>query len=294
MQLGALIEAIRPRAVLVPSDVEITAVTYRADAAVPGALHVCVPGHTADGHDFAAEAVRRGAAALVVERGLGLGVTEVEVESARRAMAAAADAFYGRPSAQLSVVGITGTNGKTTTAFLMHAVLEAAGRRSGLLGTVEQRVGGRVEPVVRTTPESVDLQALLRRMADAGDTACVMEVSSHALQLDRVAGVRFAAAAFTNLTQDHLDFHPDMEHYFRAKARLFDMPGLGTAVLNVDDAFGARLARKLAGRVRVIGYGLATRSAVRVDDYLAPAALNGVATGQLGVFNVANALGVLG
>jgi UDP-N-acetylmuramoyl-L-alanyl-D-glutamate--2,6-diaminopimelate ligase len=246
MQLGALIEAIRPRAVRGRSDAEITAVTYRADAVVPGALHVCVPGHTADGHDYAAEAVRRGAAALVVERELGLGVTEIDVESARRALAAAADAFYRHPSAELAVVGITGTNGKTTTAFLMHAVLEAAGRRSGLLGTVEQRVGGRVEPVVRTTPESVDLQAVLRRMADAGDTACVMEVSSHALQLDRVAGVRFAAAAFTNLTQDHLDFHPDMEHYFRAKARLFES---APAAVNVDDPYGRRLVAEAPGPV---------------------------------------------
>ncbi len=246
MQLGALIGAIRPLAVAGWSDAEITAVTYRADAAVPGALHVCVPGHTADGHDFAAEAVRRGAAALVVERELDLGVTQLVVESARRAMAAAADAFYGHPSAALDVVGITGTNGKTTTAFLLHAVLEAAGRRTGLLGTVEQRVGGRVEPVVRTTPESVDLQAVLRRMADAGDTACVMEVSSHALQLDRAAGVRFAAAAFTNLTQDHLDFHADMEHYYRAKARLFES---APAAINIGDPYGRRLAGEAGGPV---------------------------------------------
>ena len=246
MQLGALIGAIRPLAVAGWSDAEITAVTYRADAAVPGALHVCVPGHTADGHDFAAEAVRRGAAALVVERELDLGVTQLVVESSRRAMAAAADAFYGHPSAALDVVGITGTNGKTTTAFLLHAVLEAAGRRAGLLGTVEQRVGGRVEPVVRTTPESVDLQAVLRRMADAGDTACVMEVSSHALQLDRAAGVRFAAAAFTNLTQDHLDFHADMEHYYRAKARLFES---APAAINIGDPYGRRLAGEAGGPV---------------------------------------------
>src|SRR3954468_15601875 len=129
MQLEALIEAVRPRAVVGRSDDEITALTYRADAVVPGALHVCVPGHTADGHDFAADAVRRGATALVVERELGLGVPELVVESSRRAMAVAADAFYGHPSASLEVVGITGTNGKTTTAFLLHAVLEAAGRR---------------------------------------------------------------------------------------------------------------------------------------------------------------------
>src|SRR6476646_10716593 len=246
MELSALIEAVRPRAVRGRSDAEITAVTYRADAVVPGALHVCVPGHTADGHDFAGEAVRRGAAALVVERELEIDVPQLVVESARTAMAAAADAFYGHPSEALAVVGITGTNGKTTTAFLMHAVLEAAGRQTGLLGTVEQRVGGRVEPVVRTTTESVDLQAVLRRMADAGDRACVMEVSSHALELERVAGVRFAAAAFTNLTQDHLDFHPDMEAYFAAKARLFrEAPG----AINIGDEYGRRLAGTAGGPV---------------------------------------------
>ena len=244
MQLGALIEAVRPRAVRGRTEAEITAVTYRADAVVPGALHVCVPGHTADGHDFAAEAVGRGAAALIVERDLPLDVLQLVVESSRHAMAAAADAFYGHPSAALDVVGITGTNGKTTTAFLLHAVLEAAGRRSGLLGTVEQRVGGRVEPVVRTTPESVDLQALLRRMVDAGDRPASMEVSSHALELDRVAGVRFAAVAFTNLTQDHLDFHPDMEHYFLAKARLFEA---APAAINIDDPYGRRLAGEAGG-----------------------------------------------
>jgi UDP-N-acetylmuramoyl-L-alanyl-D-glutamate--2,6-diaminopimelate ligase len=246
MLLSALIEAVRPRAVIGRSDAEITAVTYRADTVVPGALHVCVPGHTADGHEFAGEAVRRGAAALVVERELDLDVPQLVVDSSRRAMAEAADAFYGHPSSVLDVVGITGTNGKTTTAFLLHAVLEAAGRRSGLLGTVEQRVGGRVEPVVRTTPESVDLQAVLRRMADAGDTACVTEVSSHALELDRVAGVRFAAAAFTNLTQDHLDFHPDMEHYYRAKARLFEA---APAAINIGDPYGRRLAGEAGGPV---------------------------------------------
>ena len=184
------------------------------------------PGFTADGHDFAGVAVANGAAALVVERELDLDVPQLVVASSRSAMAAAADAFYGHPSGELDVVGITGTNGKTTTAFLMHAVLEAAGGSAGLLGTVESRVGGVVEPVARTTPESVDLQAMLRRMADAGDAACAMEVSSHALELERVAGVRFAAAGFTNLTQDHLDFHPDMEAYFAAKARLFrEAPG---------------------------------------------------------------------
>ena len=197
--------------------------TYRADAVVPGALHVCVPGHTADGHDFAAEAVRRGAAALVVERDL----------AARRARSSWSSRRGGRwpppptPSTATRRPSSTWSASPGRTARRRRPSCSTPSSRRpavgpGLLGTVEQRVGGRVEPVVRTTPESVDLQAVLRRMADAGDTACVMEVSSHALELDRVAGVRFAAAAFTNLTQDHLDFHPDMEHYYRAKARLFE------------------------------------------------------------------------
>ena len=246
MELSTLIEAVGPRSVRGRADTDITAVTYRAEAVVPGALHVCVPGFTADGHDFAGTAVANGAAALVVERELEFDVPQLAVGSSRAAMAAAADAFYGHPSRELDVVGITGTNGKTTTAFLMHAVLEAAVGQAGLLGTIESRIGGVVEQVARTTPESVDLQAILRRMADAGDRACAMEVSSHALELERVAGVRFAAAGFTNLTQDHLDFHPDMEAYFAAKARLFrEAPG----AINVGDEYGRRLAGMAGGPV---------------------------------------------
>jgi UDP-N-acetylmuramoyl-L-alanyl-D-glutamate--2,6-diaminopimelate ligase len=246
MELSTLIEAIGPRSVRGRADTDITAVTYRAEAVVPGALHVCVPGFSADGHDFAGVAVANGAGALVVERELAFDVPQLVVDSSRSAMAAAADAFYGHPSRELDVVGITGTNGKTTTAFLIHAVLEAAVGRAGLLGTIESRIGGVVEQTARTTPESVDLQAILRRMADAGDRACAMEVSSHALELERDAGVRFAAAGFTNLTQDHLDFHPDMEAYFSAKARLFrEAPG----AINVGDGYGRRLAGMAGGPV---------------------------------------------
>ncbi len=246
MQLSTLIEAVAPRVVHGRAEVDITAVTYRAEAVRPGALHVCVPGFTADGHDFAGQAVANGAVALVVERRLDVDVPQLEVDSARRAMAAAADAFFEHPSGELTVVGITGTNGKTTTVFLMHAVLQAALGSAGMLGTVESRVGGVVEPVARTTPESVDLQAILRRMVAAGDRACAMEVSSHALELDRVGGVSFAAAGFTNLTQDHLDFHPDMEHYFAAKSRLFQAaPG----AINVGDPYGRRLAGMAGGPV---------------------------------------------
>src|SRR6476619_6734220 len=220
MELATLIDAVRPLRVVGEPDADILAVTYDARSAVPGALHVCVPGLRADGHDFAPVAVGHGAVALIVERELDLPVTQLVVESSRQAMAAAADAFYGHPSDEVQVVGVTGTNGKTTTAYLMHAILSAAGLRPGLLGTVESRIGGVVEPVTRTTPESVDLQAILRRMADAGDRSCAMEVSSHALELRRADSLRFAAVAFTNLTPDHLEFHPDMEAYYMAKLRL--------------------------------------------------------------------------
>jgi UDP-N-acetylmuramoyl-L-alanyl-D-glutamate--2,6-diaminopimelate ligase len=173
---------------------------------------------------------------------------QLRVEAARSSMGPAADAFYGHPSHALDVVGITGTNGKTTTAFLMYAILEAAGLRPGLLGTVESRIGGDVAPVKRTTPESIDLQALFRAMLDAGDQSCAMEVSSHALELERVAGTRFAAAGFTNLTQDHLDFHPTMEDYYAAKRRLF-RAGEWPAAVNVGDGYGRRLAREASGPV---------------------------------------------
>jgi UDP-N-acetylmuramoyl-L-alanyl-D-glutamate--2,6-diaminopimelate ligase len=258
MKLSTLIEAVGPRAVHGRGEADITAVTYRADAARPGALHACVPGFVADGHDFAGVAVANGAAALIVERVLEVDVPQLVVESSRRAMAVAAAAFYGNPSAELRVVGVTGTNGKTTTVYLVHAILEAAGGSAGMLGTVESRVGGTVEPVARTTPESVDLQAILRRMVAAGDRSCAMEVSSHALELERVTGVSFAAGGFTNLTQDHLDFHPDMEHYFAAKARLFhDTPG----AINIDDLYGRRLAG--TATAPVLTYGRSAEADVR-------------------------------
>ena len=230
-------------------DVEITGLAYSSRQVGPGALFFCVPGFHVDGHDFAADAVARGAAALVCERPLGLGVPEVRVTDVRAAMGPAATRFHGDPSAELRIVGITGTNGKTTTAHLVRALVEASGVRCGLLGTVTSVVGGREEPVERTTPEAIDLQASFRRMLDAGDRACVIEVSSHALELGRAEGIRFAARIFTNLSQDHLDFHPTMEDYFVAKRRLFRVAGgdPGTSIVNVDDSWGARLAGEIEG-----------------------------------------------
>jgi UDP-N-acetylmuramoyl-L-alanyl-D-glutamate--2,6-diaminopimelate ligase len=224
-------------------EVEVTDLAYSTESVTPGALFFCVPGFRADGHDFAPAAVERGAVALVCQRPLGLGVPEVVVPDVRAAMGPAAARFHGDPTARLDVVGITGTNGKTTTAFLVRHLLEADGRSCGLLGTVKRVVGGVEEEVERTTPEAIDLQATFRRMLDRGDVACAMEVSSHALELGRVAGIRFACQVFTNLTQDHLDFHETMEAYFAAKRRLFEEPG--TAVVNVDDPYGRRIAEEV-------------------------------------------------
>ena len=228
---------------------EVTALAYDNRRVSPGTLFFCVPGFTRDGHDFAADAVARGAAALVVQRPLGLGVPEVRVADVRAAMGVAAARMHGDPTAQLRVVGITGTNGKTTTAFVTRALLEAAGISCGLLGTVKSVVAGEERPTERTTPEAIDLQATFAAMRDGGDRACAMEVSSHALALRRVDGVRFAGALFTNLTQDHLDFHPSMEDYFLAKRRLFDELEPGARVVNVDDSHGRRLARELPDAV---------------------------------------------
>ena len=281
-----------------PSDVEIEALAYSSERVTPGALFFCVPGFRSDGHDFAPDAVRRGAVALVCERPLGLGVPEVIVDDVRAAMAPAAVRFFGDPTAELDVVGITGTNGKTTTAFLVRHLLEAGGRKCGLLGTVKSVVGGREEEVERTTPEGIDLQATFRRMLDGGDRACAMEVSSHALQLGRVAGIRFACRAFTNLSQDHLDFHKTMDAYFAAKRRLFD--GDGPAVVNADDEYGRRLAGEIECRTFAIERDADYR-ALDVEFDLARARFRCVTpAGEVeltsplpGRFNVSNALGAI-
>ena len=279
------------------ADVEISDLAYDSRAVRPGTLFFCVPGFTSDGHDYAPTAVEHGAAALVVERPLHLGVPEVQVPDARAAMAPAAAAFHGDPTRALDVVGVTGTNGKTTTAFLVRALLEADGRQTGLLGTVTSIVGGEERAVVRTTPEAFDLQRDFAAMRDGGDVACAMEVSSHALELHRADAIHWAVAIFTNLTQDHLDFHPTMEDYFAAKRRLFEA-GPRAAVVNVDDPYGRRLAEELPGaltfgvespdaavRATDVAFGL-TGSTFTVEGRT-------VGTPLPGRFNVLNALGAL-
>src|SRR4051812_668335 len=277
--------------------VEVTALAYDNRLVTPGTLFFCVRGFTRDGHDFAPDAIQRGAVALVVERPLGLAVPEVLVDDARAAMAPAAAALAGDPTARLTTIGITGTNGKTTSAYILRALLEAGERRTGLLGTVTAIVGGEEHAVARTTPEAIDLQRAFAAMLAAGDDAVVMEVSSHALALHRADAIHWSAAAFTNLTQDHLDFHPDMEEYFRAKRRLFEA-GPELAVINVDDAYGARLARDFPHAIRV---GLESDDAqVRAVDIAGDAAGSSFAVDGLrlhtslpGRFNVLNALGAV-
>ena len=222
----------------------VTGIAYDSRAVSPGQVFVALKGQHADGTVFARDAIARGAGAVVSEQPApsDVHVPWAIVEDARLALALLAVAFYRDPSRDMRVVGITGTNGKTTTAYLVASIFEAAGIRCGLLGTVAYRIGDDLREAHRTTPEAPDVQALLREMVTRGSGACAMEVSSHALALRRVDGMTFAAAVFTNLTRDHLDFHADMDEYFRAKRRLFEMlPRDAPSLLNVDDPRGAAL-----------------------------------------------------
>lgn len=277
MDLERLVAALGADEVVGAAPVEVRDLAYDTRGVSPGSLFFCVPGAKADGHDFAPEAIANGAVALVVERPLAVDVAQVVVADSRGAMAVAADEFFGRPTEELQVAGVTGTSGKTTTCFLLFAILAAAGRRPGLLGTIEARVGGERRGVVRTTPEAIDLQRLFREMLDAGDRSCAMEASSHASELRRLDRVRFAVLVFTNLSQDHLDFHGDMESYFQAKRKLF-ADGV-PAVVNTADEYGRRLAAELPDAITF-----------NADD---ASALAGIDLKLRGRFNVENALGAL-
>src|SRR3954447_25778911 len=232
------------------ADIDVTGLALDNRRVEPGTLFFFVPGFTRDGPHLPPGAIERGAGALVVQRPLGLGLPEVLVDDVRAAMAPIAARFHGDPTARLDVVGITGTNGKTTTAFLVRELLEGAGRATALLGTVKSVIAGQEATLARTTPEAIDLQAAFARMADGGDAACAMEASSHALELHRADAIHWSAAVFTNLTQDHLDFHPTMEDYFAAKRRLF-LAAPRVSVINVDDPYGRRLAAELPGAITV-------------------------------------------
>jgi UDP-N-acetylmuramoyl-L-alanyl-D-glutamate--2,6-diaminopimelate ligase len=242
----------------VGADPEVTSVTGDSREVVPGAAFFALPGAARDGHEFAAEAVRRGAVAVIAERPVACAPAPVLLApSSRRALAIAAAAFHGRPGDALALAAVTGTNGKTTVAWLVEACARAAGVPVGMVGTVVHRWPGAERPAAHTTPESTTVQSLLAEMRAAGARAAVLEVSSHALAQERVASLRFRAAAFTNLTRDHLDYHGDMERYFDAKRRLFleHLAPDGVAVVNVRDPFGARLADQIGPGRRVWRHG---------------------------------------
>ena len=282
----------------------VTGVTLRAADVRPGDLFAALPGARAHGADFAAEAVAAGAAALLTDpaglaRAASTGLPALVHPRPRDVLGTVAAAVYGDPTRQLRVLGVTGTSGKTTVAHLLEAGLVAAGRSTGLLGTVRTRIGTRSAPSAFTTPEAPDLQALFAVMVEEGVTDVAMEVSSHALALGRVAGTRFAVGAFTNLSQDHLDFHTDMEDYFAAKASLFAPGRTEHAVICVDDEWGARLAARTPGAVTVATAGPAdwcardvTTAADGTQSFTA-ATPHGPVPVRLrlpGAFNVANAL----
>jgi UDP-N-acetylmuramoyl-L-alanyl-D-glutamate--2,6-diaminopimelate ligase len=302
VELEALIRALAPREVLGARTVEITDLSYDTRAVTSGAAFFCVLGSRVDGHTLSWEAVERGAVALVVERELEAGVPQLVVDDARAAMAVAADTFFDEPTKELEVAGVTGTNGKTTTAYLLHSMLEAAGRRCGLVGTIEWIVGGERRGAPFTTPEAIDLQRLFREMLSAGDRAASVEASSHGAALRRLDRVRFDALVFTNLTQDHLDLHGTMEDYFQAKRRLFTGPLPPPAAVNMGSEWGRRLASDLAEvhRAPLVTFGLGEDAEVHAEELELGAGGSRfraagieVETSLRGLFNVENVLGAV-
>jgi UDP-N-acetylmuramoyl-L-alanyl-D-glutamate--2,6-diaminopimelate ligase len=283
-ELALLLDEIPVREVRGDPSVDVTGVTHDSRQVRAGMLFCCVPGRVTDGHEHAPAAVAAGAVALLCERPLDLAAAEVLVDDARAAMGPVAAAFHGHPSRSLEVVGVTGTNGKTTTTLLVQHILNQTGHPAAAIGTL----GG-----VRTTPEATDLQALLARLRDEGTMAVAMEVSSHALALDRVRGTRFRVAVFTNLTQDHLDFHGTLEEYFAAKARLFEPAYTDAAVVNADDPHGALLAD--AANVPTQTYSLRDVDDLAVGVHGSTGRWRGHAlrVPLAGRFNVSNALAAL-
>ena len=288
----------------------VAGVTADSRRLSPGMVFIAVPGENHDGHDFISTAIDRGAAAIICERnGFSSGrATKVKVTDARIALAVAAANFHGHPSRKLKVIGVTGTNGKTTVSFMVKHILEAAGIHAGLLGTIRYEIGDRVLPAQRTTPESSEIQAFMAQMIRAGCEACVMEVSSHALAQKRVHGVEFDLGIFTNLTQDHLDFHGDMESYYEAKKQLFtsiqEGAKPGAAILNIDDSFGSRLARETSAEVQLT-YGLDESAKLRATEFQldhgetsftaeTPAGRFAVRMPLIGRHNIYNALAAIG
>ncbi len=292
-----LLANIQPTQKAGDAGVTVSDIIYDSRQARPDTVFVAIRGRKADGHSFALEAVRAGCAALVTEEVIeGVEAPQFVVKDTRTALAVMSATLFERPSERLSLAGITGTNGKTTTAYFLESIYHAAGYKAGLIGTVEYRVAGERRPVTRTTPESYDLQKLLREMADAGVTHTAMEVSSHAIDMKRIAAVKFAVKAFTNLSQDHLDYHGDMERYFEAKRRFMEEPG--AAAINIDDEYGRRLAEDLPDAAT---FSLDKEADYRAEsientvsgsafDLRAPDGVFRLSVNMPGGFNVANAI----
>ena len=274
MQLKKLLAAISTRSVVGAADRDVEGIAYDSRRVQRNTLFVALRGEKTDGHQFIDQAVERGATVIVSDRELtNPHATLVRVDNARHALADLAAAFYNRPVRRLKMTGVTGTNGKTTTTFLIKHICERAGMRCGLIGTVRYEIGERVLPAVRTTPESLELQELLAQMANAGCKAAAMEVSSHAIAQERTRGLEFDVAVFTNLTQDHLDFHGTMEAYFDSKLKLFtdlahqEQKKKAVAVVNLDDRYGEKIVERLAQEVPVITYGMGVRADFRGSNY---------------------------
>lgn len=288
----------------------VESLCYDSRRVTPGAVFFALRGTKAEGTQFVAQAAELGATAVVSDAAsAACALSFIQVPDARAAMADMAASFYGHPAATMKMMGVTGTNGKTTTALLLKHLLDADHKRCGLIGTIKYCLGDEEVPAPRTTPESVDLQELLSRMRDAGCKAAAMEVSSHALVQHRVRGIAFDAAVFTNLTQDHLDYHKTMEAYFEAKARLFDALATqqgkkGRAIINGDDRYGRFLCERLEKKVKIVTYGMGVHSDFRATDVQFDATGSSfhleargrsylVRTPLIGSFNIYNTLAAL-
>ena len=274
MQLKTLAGAIAVRQVIGPLDRAVESIAYDSRRVQRNGLFVALRGERNDGHEFTGQAIEKGASVIVAEREeKNPRVTCLVVENTRSALADLAATFYGQPARRLKLAAVTGTNGKTTTTFLIKHICEKAGLRCGLIGTVRYEIGERVLPAARTTPESLDLQELLAQMANASCRAAAMEVSSHALAQERIRGLEWDVAVFTNLTQDHLDYHGTMENYFESKAKLFTQLAQQqkkrepVAVVNMDDRYGEQLLDKIDKKISVITFGMGVRADFRASNY---------------------------
>src|SRR6266566_7445165 len=276
MQLKTLAAALPIRQVIGTLDRPVESIAYDSRRVQRNGLFVALRGEKTDGHQFIDQAIEKGASVIVTEReGNNRRVTSLVVENTRTALADLSATFYGHPARKLKLAAVTGTNGKTTTTFLIKHICESAGLRCGLIGTVRYEIGERLLPAIRTTPESLDLQELLALIANARCKAAAMEVSSHAIAQNRTRDLEWNVAVFTNLTQDHLDFHGTMENYFDAKLKLFT--GLAeqkrkrkpVAIVNIDDRYGKQLLDKIARRVAVVTYGMGARADFRASNYRA-------------------------